>query len=173
MSNAQTDGAGDSLAMWKAEVVRRRAEAAKAGATSDHILMEQMKERARRKEGGGLMEPLDEHSPSRLASKPKASNISISSPQDSVSGTQKSSYQELIKAQYDGPASDDRDGDVDEDAINSDLDDPDDIVEGSGDEEESATPQEIMLCTYDKVQRVKNKWKCTLKDGLMTTGQKE
>ncbi|TPR11089.1 short chain dehydrogenase family protein [Aspergillus niger] len=32
---------------------------------------------------------------------------------------------------------------------------------------------QVMLCTYDKVQRVKNKWKCTLKDGILTTGGKE
>lgn len=30
-----------------------------------------------------------------------------------------------------------------------------------------------ILCTYDKVQRVKNKWKCTLKDGVMSVGGKE
>jgi transcription initiation factor TFIIA large subunit len=32
---------------------------------------------------------------------------------------------------------------------------------------------DYMLCTYDKVQRVKNKWKCTLKDGILTTNKKE
>ncbi|KAH0186348.1 hypothetical protein KCU86_g12070, partial [Aureobasidium melanogenum] len=30
-----------------------------------------------------------------------------------------------------------------------------------------------VLCTYDKVQRVKNKWKCTLKDGIMSANGKE
>ncbi|KAK2004755.1 transcription factor IIA, alpha/beta subunit [Colletotrichum falcatum] len=31
----------------------------------------------------------------------------------------------------------------------------------------------IMLCMYDKVQRVKNKWKCVLKDGVLTVNGKE
>lgn len=61
--------------------------------------------------------------------------------------------------------------DDDEDAINSDLDDPEDnVIE---EEQEEGRPAQIMLCTYDKVARVKNKWKCTLKDGVLTTGGKE
>ncbi|RKP24353.1 transcription factor IIA, alpha/beta subunit, partial [Syncephalis pseudoplumigaleata] len=53
----------------------------------------------------------------------------------------------------------------DEDAINSDLDDSDeDTVSGEGDED---TPN-IILCQYEKVTRTKNKWKCVLKDGVMT-----
>ena len=59
----------------------------------------------------------------------------------------------------------------DEDAINSDLDDPDDNV--PDETEEEGNQGEVMLCTYDKVQRVKNKWKCTLKDGVLTTGGRE
>ena len=59
----------------------------------------------------------------------------------------------------------------DEDAINSDLDDPDDDLD-NGDDENDET-MDYMLCTYDKVQRVKNKWKCTLKDGILTTNKKE
>ncbi|CAK37327.1 uncharacterized protein An01g12770 [Aspergillus niger] len=59
----------------------------------------------------------------------------------------------------------------DEDAINSDLDDPDDLVAEDHDAEDAVG--QVMLCTYDKVQRVKNKWKCTLKDGILTTGGKE
>ena len=88
-------------------------------------------------------------------------------------------------AQVDGPVddNDDEDGkkgikdelfdddDDDEDAINSDLDDPDDnAIE---EEQDEGRPNQIMLCTYDKVQRVKNKWKCTLKDGVLNTGGKE
>jgi transcription initiation factor TFIIA large subunit len=173
VSNAQTDGAGDSLAEWKAEVARRRAAAAKAGAEPDRILMDQMRDRARRMEGGGLMVPLDEYTPSIVGPKLKSFNQSSPSRDEAAPGAKKTTYQELIKAQYDGPGSD-NDGEVaDEDAINSDLDDPDDIIEGSENDEEGGTSSDIMLCTYDKVQRVKNKWKCTLKDGLMTTGGKE
>ena len=61
--------------------------------------------------------------------------------------------------------------DDDEDAINSDLDDPDDAA--IEEEEDEGRPNQIMLCTYDKVQRVKNKWKCVLKDGVLNTGGKE
>ncbi|KAI9594781.1 transcription factor IIA, alpha/beta subunit-domain-containing protein [Syncephalis fuscata] len=53
----------------------------------------------------------------------------------------------------------------DEDAINSDLDDSDEEA-GSGDGDED-TPN-IILCQYEKVARTKNKWKCVLKDGVMT-----
>ncbi|TFK70629.1 hypothetical protein BDN72DRAFT_870238 [Pluteus cervinus] len=54
----------------------------------------------------------------------------------------------------------------DSEAINSDLDDSD-----TGDEEEAeeggAGETDIVFCTYDKVARVKNKWKCVLKDGMI------
>ena len=30
-----------------------------------------------------------------------------------------------------------------------------------------------MFCTYDKVARVKNKWKCVLKDGMVSIGGKD
>lgn len=59
----------------------------------------------------------------------------------------------------------------DEDAINSDLDDPEDGDIENQDEDE--TPQQVMLCMYDKVQRTKNKWKCVLKDGVLTIKGKE
>jgi len=59
----------------------------------------------------------------------------------------------------------------DEDAINSDLDDPEDGDIENQDEDE--TPQQVMLCMYDKVQRTKNKWKCVLKDGVLTIEGKE
>ena len=63
----------------------------------------------------------------------------------------------------------------DEDAINSDLDDTDEENRVEQNEESGTDGRsgELMVCTYDKVQRVKNKWKCTLKDGILTTGGKE
>jgi len=64
----------------------------------------------------------------------------------------------------------DSDDELDEDAINSDLDDPeDDEIDNEDDDE---VPQ-IMLCMYDKVQRTKNKWKCVLKDGVLTINGQE
>ena len=79
---------------------------------------------------------------------------------------------------------------LDEDAINSDLDDPDEGLNDEEDEDEGMG--HIMLCMYDKVQRVKNKWfvpfhfpsvrfwerltrnrKCVMKDGVLTVNGRE
>lgn len=54
--------------------------------------------------------------------------------------------------------------DSDENEIGSDLDDSDEeeldgILDADGNED-------LILCLYDKVQRVRNKWKCVLKDGV-------
>jgi transcription initiation factor TFIIA large subunit len=60
----------------------------------------------------------------------------------------------------------------DSEAINSDLDDSD-----TGDEEDAdeggAGESDIVFCTYDKVARVKNKWKCILKDGMIHVNGKD
>jgi len=60
----------------------------------------------------------------------------------------------------------------DSEAINSDLDDSD-----TGDEEDpdegGAGESDIVFCTYDKVARVKNKWKCILKDGMIHVNGKD
>lgn len=69
-----------------------------------------------------------------------------------------------------GDATADSDDENDEDAINSDLDDPEDDEIDNDDEDE--VPQR-MLCMYDKVQRTKNKWKCVLKDGVLTINGRE
>ncbi|KAG8934534.1 hypothetical protein FRC02_009746 [Tulasnella sp. 418] len=62
--------------------------------------------------------------------------------------------------------------------IGSDLDDDD--SEGDADENggpgaggDGSGPGDIVYCTYDKVQRVKNKWKCVLKDGIISVGGKD
>jgi len=60
----------------------------------------------------------------------------------------------------------------DSEAINSDLDDSD-----TGDEDEAEEggvgETDIVFCTYDKVARVKNKWKCILKDGMIHVNGKD
>ncbi|CAH2355175.1 transcription initiation factor IIA large subunit [[Candida] railenensis] len=68
-------------------------------------------------------------------------------------------------AQADG-ADDFDDDDIynDSDDINSDLDD--DVESDKEDDEDGQDDGQIMLCLYDKVQRVKNKWKSTLKEGV-------
>ncbi|KAF8236039.1 TFIIA-domain-containing protein [Tricholoma matsutake] len=61
---------------------------------------------------------------------------------------------------------------ADSEAINSDLDDSD--TEGEEDAEEgTAGETDIVFCTYDKVARVKNKWKCVLKDGMIHINGKD
>ncbi|KAH8993329.1 transcription factor IIA alpha/beta subunit [Lactarius hatsudake] len=62
-------------------------------------------------------------------------------------------------------------GGVDDEAINSDLDDSD--SEGEEDPEEGPGVSDIVFCTYDKVARVKNKWKCILKDGMIHINGKD
>ncbi|KAI6037591.1 transcription factor IIA alpha beta subunit [Pisolithus marmoratus] len=60
----------------------------------------------------------------------------------------------------------------DSEAINSDLDDSD--TEGEEDAEEGGQGDtDIVFCTYDKVGRVKNKWKCILKDGMIHINGKD
>ncbi|CAG8377021.1 unnamed protein product [Penicillium salamii] len=156
----QTDGGDDPLTDWKAEVARRRA-AAESG-EGDRMLREYLKQRMSQYEAGGVMRPLDEHESSAKVARRAAITSSLGQ-DNGVSSTPR------IPGQVDGA-----DGEVkeeDEDAINSDLDDPDDLVADDQDADESEG--QVMLCTYDKVQRVKNKWKCTLKDGILTSGGKE
>jgi transcription initiation factor TFIIA large subunit len=87
-------------------------------------------------QGGGLMLPLREATRHRGVAKKKAAAAGPS--------------------QVDGPDDDFKDEDLDDDAINSDLDDPDDEKDDDEDDEDSMS--HMMLCMYDKVQRVKNKW---------------
>lgn len=76
----------------------------------------------------------------------------------------------LRQQQVDGAGDDDSEDDSDE--INSDLDDPDDDPD-SGREDDHSESTMMMLCLYDKVQRVKNKWKYVLKDGVANINGKD
>lgn len=132
----------------------------------DNLLHEQMTLRAKQMEGGGLMVPLREAT--------KHSRKAAGSSQSQKGQKSQKSQRAGTIAQVDGMDDDEnetKDGVIDEDAINSDLDDPDDNHEDDDDEDDVLGP--IMLCVYDKVQRVKNKWKCTLKDGVLTVNGKE
>jgi len=66
-----------------------------------------------------------------------------------------------------------------DDAINSDLDDSDinsdiDSEFGEGDDgDDGGVDKSIVLCMYEKVHRTKNKWKCQLKDGVISIGGKD
>lgn len=139
------DGASDMREEYEIEIAHRRALVAKHRETSDNLIRDRVLASQRDVEGGGLMTPLSAIKTSKTrARKQKPSGESSS----------------LSRAQGDAPADDEED----EDAINSDLDDSDELDEAEHDED---NVQNIMLCTYDKVQRVKNKWKCTLKDGVL------
>ncbi|KAK4054615.1 transcription factor IIA subunit alpha [Microbotryomycetes sp. JL221] len=61
---------------------------------------------------------------------------------------------------------------ADDDAINSDLDDSDDELDNE-EEEAAAEGGDLVIALYEKVQRVKNKWKVTFKDGLVSVNGKE
>ncbi|PFH61258.1 hypothetical protein XA68_17831 [Ophiocordyceps unilateralis] len=154
IGNGQTDGAADDDGV-EGILLRRAA----GGSTHelgrveiDRLLHEQIAARAKAMEGGGLMVPLREASKRRIARQ----------------GGRKDKGKGI--ATFDGGDDDDEDID-DEDAINSDLDDPEE--DRDEDEVDDEGLGHIMLCMYDKVQRVKNKWKCTLKDGVLTVNGKE
>ncbi|GBL49617.1 transcription factor IIA subunit alpha [Candidozyma auris] len=82
------------------------------------------------------------------------------------------SFKGKLNGQVDGPNGElnDDTADADEgifndsDDINSDLDD--ELDSERSDEDDNEQEGQIMLCLYDKVQRVKNKWKCNLKEGI-------
>ncbi|MCJ1248706.1 hypothetical protein MMC30_005925 [Trapelia coarctata] len=169
VNNAQTDGASD----WQAMVQQRRADARKDGSNPyevDLTIRQRLTQTSLEMEGGGLMLPLSKHA--KVPASKKRRTVLTSDTFAGPSGGPRISQLDG-RDDYDD---DDKTGikddpDDDEDAINSDLDDPDDNAVDETEEDEAGG--EIMVCTYDKVQRVKNKWKCTLKDGVLTTGGRE
>lgn len=168
LQSAQHDGGRESLAEWKAEVARRRA-LAEVPSQGDRLFHEHMLQRQQQLEGGGLMIPLDEHYIQSAGTKRRIEALFGSDGEQQVHRPPPS-QSSLSKAQGDAHGDDDDDDDdLDEDAINSDLDDPED----NGNHLEDENVEQVMLCTYDKVQRVKNKWKCTLKDGILRVANKE
>ena len=158
----QTDGADDGLEEWQAMLAERRAMHAAHGQRADRMMRNQVLQMSSTLQSG-LMVPLDQQ-PKRGTQKSRTSTRSIAPAGPSI-------------PQLDGDADDDdekpeiKDED-DENAINSDLDDSDEEGQGQiGDDDDDGG--DTILCTYDKVQRVKNKWKCVLKDGVLSTGGKE
>ncbi|PTB40641.1 uncharacterized protein TrAFT101_005812 [Trichoderma asperellum] len=165
LGNAQVDGAGDAMLEDSSDDEEESFEGVllRHGVNGnpeelgrveiDRILHDQIAAKAKSMEGGGLMLSLKE------AAKAQPKSKKLRSKGKGPAGV----------AAYDG--GDDDDVEVDEDAINSDLDDPDE--DRDDDEVDDEGLGHIMLCMYDKVQRVKNKWKCTLKDGVLTVNGKE
>jgi transcription initiation factor TFIIA large subunit len=157
VNSGQTDGTGDTTDSWEVEYARRKAMNVAHGAKGDHLVRAQFQARQQELEGGGLLVALDER---LFPSKSTTRKVNALANSETTSATQQT--RDLGRAQ--GDAAGDDDDEEDEDAINSDLDDPDDLAAA---EENGENTDQVMLCTYDKVQRVKNKWKCTLKDGIL------
>lgn len=147
VGGAQTDGGGDDI-LESVSVIKRmdaNGEEIMGRVEIDNLIREKIAAMGQTMEGGGLMLPLHQatNSQKRLR-KVKKSRGNL--------------------GQHDGPGGSDdddnkdgvKDEELDEDAINSDLDDPDDGLNDDEDDDEGMG--HIMLCMYDKVQRVKNKW---------------
>ncbi|KAF2808199.1 transcription factor IIA, alpha/beta subunit [Mytilinidion resinicola] len=165
--SAQNDGSGDALEEWSTMYAGLKAEpedGPNGRHAADRLMRDQVEAMAQRQDSG-LMVPLDELPKSRKRKVARRVRKQASSSEASSSKTPRI-------AQLDGEDDDeDKKEERDEDAINSDLDDPEDDNDGGDDSNDEN--MDYMLCTYDKVQRVKNKWKCTLKDGILTTNKKE
>ncbi|ODV93277.1 hypothetical protein PACTADRAFT_5062 [Pachysolen tannophilus NRRL Y-2460] len=72
---------------------------------------------------------------------------------------------------YSSGEEDEDDVNIGSDDINSDLDDDEDSL--NSDEENEDQEGNLMLCLYEKVARVKNKWKCNLRDGIANVNGKD
>ncbi|CCU81453.1 unnamed protein product [Blumeria hordei] len=159
ISSAQTDGTSENRESLVQETMSdndynqstiRRQEI-------DCLIRQKIEAMGSSMEGGGIMLPLKQ----------------VTATPFKVGGAKISTN--LTRARVDGGDDDDaddaKDEELDEDAINSDLDDPDEGLNEEDEEEDGMG--HIMLCMYDKVQRVKNKWKCVMKDGVLTVNNKE
>jgi len=158
---SQVDGSGDAMADWNAlKAARAAALQDEAGRLAADQFMRARIDAMAMRQDSGLMVPLD----SMPKGKKRRAAVRVLQAEDAESSPSAP-----------GPARFDGEDEVKEedpdDAINSDLDDPEDeLNDGDNSDDEMV---DYMLCTYDKVQRVKNKWKCTLKDGILTTNKKE
>ncbi|KAI9839402.1 MAG: transcription factor IIA subunit alpha [Sclerophora amabilis] len=186
-----TDGAGDDADdEWSGVIVRRNAQGDQeelGRVEIDGMIRQRVEEMGQRMEGGGLMLPLREHHKASHSKKKRRAGARHQSA--GSAGAPKSALAPVVPAtapsssmhvsRYDGGDSLDSDDEPavglkdedDADAINSDLDDPEENLDENPEEDEQLSP--IMLCMYDKVQRVKNKWKCVLKDGVLSVNGRE
>ena len=174
---SQTDGSADTTDepnaqdQWSAIMARNREAKAdpETTAQADRMLKRHVADQMRSLEGGGLLVPLDDrYSANQRKKGVRGANPVVAKANSALmDGTDQGSSSPPTD-RFDGGDDDDED---DKDAINSDLDDPeDDVDDGNvGEEYEGDT----IICLYDKVQRVKNKWKCTLKDGVVNADGKE
>jgi len=146
----QTDG-GDEIQPGSVGMITRmnaQGEEAEMGRIEiDHMIRRRIEAMGQSMEGGGLMLPIGQQVPASRSKKHGKSRFMDNSSDNAM----------VPVSRYDGLDDDDiKDEDEkDEDAINSDLDDPE---EKDMDDDEDDEGANTMLCMYDKVQRVKNKW---------------
>ncbi|KAL5443448.1 hypothetical protein PMIN07_003588 [Paraphaeosphaeria minitans] len=161
---SQTDGPDDALEDWKALVAARRAVSDEDRAEADQQMRARLDALASRQDSGLMMPLIQMHKGRR-----RKAAVRVLQEEDAMKASSSASGVVTGPARFDGD--DAKEEEHDSDAINSDLDDPEDD-DNNGDDSDDET-MDYMLCTYDKVQRVKNKWKCTLKDGILTTNKRE
>ncbi|KAF7306065.1 Transcriptional factor IIA alpha/beta subunit [Mycena chlorophos] len=102
---------------------------------------------------------------------PRTSHPSLPQPIASSSSSQSTSSSTLSTPSSSAARSTaSRSSVADSEAINSDLDDSDTEDE---DLEDGAPNADILFCTYDRVARVKSKWKCILKEGMIHSNGKD
>lgn len=142
---AQTDGAGDAREEWDAVILERNAH-------GDH-------EPTGRIAVDGMIRRHVEGMSQRLEG--GGLLVPLDERRPTVPTRQLKQKTTAGPARYDGE---------DDEEIGSDLDDPEDDHDPNL---EASMEGDVILCLYDKVQRVKNKWKCTLKDGVVTVEGKE
>ena len=184
LSTAQTDGSGDDVSdQWSAHVALTQTDGEHSRTWVDGLLRAHLDESIA-KTDSGLMVPLSEQphlrNKKRKVLRQHLADLSLAEASlVSTSSTHPTLQVDGVDDDDDDDDDDDKDDikakvrDDDEDAINSDLDDDEEEDRDDNNENGEGPVGETILCTYDKVQRVKNKWKCTLKDGILTTGGKE
>ncbi|KAI9764859.1 MAG: hypothetical protein M1840_008005 [Geoglossum simile] len=180
LGGAQTDGTSDATEKWSAVMMRRNVHGQdeEMGTVEiDNLIRRGVEKMGVSMESGGLMLPLSELRPGKKGKKRRRATAQRSAAISALPPSSTALPSSLPRIPHFDGAGDDSDEEqkmkpeaFDEDAINSDLDDDEDLDEDDGDDESMS---QIMLCTYDKVQRVKNKWKCVLKDGVLTINGKE
>jgi transcription initiation factor TFIIA large subunit len=147
VNGAQTDGAGDVFD-GPAVVIKRvnaNGQEELGRLEIDNLIRDKIAAKGQAMEGGGLMLPLRQATDAKKRQR-KVVKTTSGMPQTDGVGSDDDDTKDGVKDE----------ADVDEDAINSDLDDPEDGLDDEEDDEEGIG--HIMLCMYDKVQRVKNKW---------------
>ena len=144
----QTDGAGDAE-HWKAIVEDRQAHDGER-LVVDGMLRRQLEQSMALTDSGLMVPRKDRIRPKKT----KPFRHSQTDANRSQSARPSMSKVPASIAQYDGM---DSVKDDDEDAINSDLDDSEDELDSQQVGDEDGPLGETILCTYDKVQRVKNK----------------